>query len=144
VKYYVEAWKRYTDFKGRSSRPAYWWPFLATPIIVLLLGGVSASVLGTASDEMGPLESIYILAWLCPSIALYVRRLHDIGRSGWWSLIALTGVGVIVLIVWACRPGEDKANAWGPPLGDPSHSQSGSDPGAYNHGKASPEGPIIS
>ena len=50
-----------------------------------------------------------MLAWLCPWIALGARRLHDIGRSGWWSLVALTGVGNILLIVWFCRPGEKKA-----------------------------------
>ena len=50
-----------------------------------------------------------MLAWLCPWIVLGARRLHDIGRSGWWSLVALTGVGNILLIVWFCRPGEKKA-----------------------------------
>jgi len=140
VKYYVEAWKRYTDFKGRSSRAAYWWPFLLTIIISFVLGGISASVFGTASDEAGPLESVYQLAWLCPGIALGVRRLHDIGRNGWWLLIALTGVGVIVLIVWACRRGDTEANAWGPPPGDSSPTE----PGTDNPGMTGPTGPIIS
>jgi len=140
VKYYVEAWKRYTDFKGRSSRAAYWWPFLLTIIISFVLGGISASVFGSASDEAGPLESVYQLAWLCPGIALGVRRLHDIGRNGWWLLVALTGVGVIVLIVWACRRGDTEANAWGPPPGDSSPTE----PGTDNPGMTGPTGPIIS
>ena len=140
MKKYVEASKPYTDFKGRSSRAAYWWPFLLTIIISFVLGGISASVFGTASDEAGPLESVYLLAWLCRGIALGVRRLHDIGRNGWWLLIALTGVGVIVLIVWACRRGDTEANAWGPPPGDSSPTE----PGTDNPGMTGPTGPIIS
>ena len=140
MKHYIEAWKRYADFKGRSSRAAYWWPFLLTIIILFVLGGISELVFGTASDEPGPLEVIYQLAWLCPGIALGIRRLHDIGRSGWWLLIVLTGIGVIVLIVWACRSGENEANAWGPPPGDASPAEPGSD----NPEMTGPADPIIS
>ena len=140
MKHYVEAWKRYTDFKGRSSRAAYWWPFLLTIVISFVLGGISASVFGTASDEAGPLEVIFQLAWLCPGIALGVRRLHDIGRNGWWLLVALTGVGVILLIVWACRSGDTEANAWGLPPGDSSPTE----PGTDNPEMTGPTGPIIS
>ena len=140
MKHYVEAWKRYTDFKGRSSRAAYWWPFLLTIVISFVLGGISASVFGTASDEAGPLEVIFQLAWLCPGIALGVRRLHDIGRNGWWLLVALTGVGVILLIVWACRSGDTEANAWGLPPGDFSSTE----PGTDNPEMTGPTGPIIS
>ncbi len=140
MKHYVEAWKRYTDFKGRSSRAAYWWPFLLTIVISFVLGGISASVFGTASDEAGPLEVIFQLAWLCPGIALGVRRLHDIGRNGWWLLVALTGVGVILLIVWACRSGDTEANAWGLPPGDSSSTE----PGTDNPEMTGPTGPIIS
>ena len=107
---------------------------------MLILGGISESVFGTASDEPGPLESIYILAWLCPGIALGVRRLHDIGRSGWWSLIGLTGIGGFVLLFWVCRSGENEANAWGPPPGDSSPAEPGSD----NPEMTGPADPIIS
>ncbi|HJO79437.1 MAG TPA: DUF805 domain-containing protein [Acidimicrobiales bacterium] len=141
MKYYIEAWKRYVDFKGRSSRPAYWWPFLLTIIISFVLGGISASVFGTASDEAGPLETIFQLAWLCPGLALGARRLHDIGRSGWWLLIALTGVGVIVLIIWACRPGEDVANAWGSPS-IPLLTEDDTETGVGTREKPLPDNPI--
>ena len=61
--YYVESWQRYTDFQGRASRPAYWWPALVSFLVSLIL-----------SLLVGPLYLIYSLAYLCPSIALGVRR----------------------------------------------------------------------
>ncbi len=141
MKHYIEALKRYADFKGRSSRSAYWWPFFANVVIVLILDGISESVLGTASDEMG-LEAIYMFAWLCPGIAVGVRRLHDIGRSGWWSLLLLTFIGGIVLLFWACRSGDTEVNAWGPPS-DSTRSDNGkpqSRPPDY--GAPAPDSPI--
>ena len=57
------------------------------------------------------------MVWLCPSIALGARRLHDIGSRGWWLLIAFTGIGIIPLIIWLVRPGDSAANDWGPPEG---------------------------
>ena len=142
MKHLIEAWKRYADFSGRSSRSAYWWPFFATPIIVIILGGISASVFGTASDEIGPLESIYMLAWLCPGIALGIRRLHDIGRSGWWLLIALTVIGVIVLIFWACRSGDTEVNAWGPPSESTRSDRGKPQSRPPDYGAPAPDSPI--
>jgi len=54
VKHYVEAWKRYADFKGRSSRAAYWWPFVLTIIISFVLGGISASSLEPPRMRQAP------------------------------------------------------------------------------------------
>lgn len=65
---------------------------------------------------------IYVLAVILPSIALSVRRLHDIGRSGLWALIGLLPVGVIVLLVLACIEGERGNNTYGP---DPKMISSG-------------------
>ncbi len=104
--YYVESWQKYTDFQGRASRPAYWWPALVSFLISLIL-----------SLLVGPLYLIYSLAYLCPSIALGVRRLHDVGRTGKWMWIVITGVGAIVLLYWAVQPSSQETNEWGPPAG---------------------------
>lgn len=50
---------------------------------------------------------------LIPSIAVYIRRLHDVNRSGWWVFIALTIVGIIPLIIWVCSKGTDGPNDYG-------------------------------
>ncbi|HAA66799.1 MAG TPA: DUF805 domain-containing protein [Acidimicrobiaceae bacterium] len=113
--YYFDSWRQYTDFQSRSSRPAYWWPALISFIVSFILGGISASIWDINSNQAGPLEIIYFLAYLCPSIALGVRRLHDIGRSGKWMWLMLTVVGVIPLLYWWVQPSSNEANEWGPP-----------------------------
>jgi uncharacterized membrane protein YhaH (DUF805 family) len=95
--------RNYFDFQGRAIRPEFWWFML-----FLFLLGLGTSVvdmgLGFGDDMMGPVNGIASLATLIPSISIGARRLHDIGRSGWWQLIALTGVGILVLIYWWCQP----------------------------------------
>jgi uncharacterized membrane protein YhaH (DUF805 family) len=55
------------------------------------------------------------LATIIPGIAVTVRRLHDINKSGWWILIAFTVVGIIPLIYWYCQPGTPGKNQYGGP-----------------------------
>jgi uncharacterized membrane protein YhaH (DUF805 family) len=53
-----------------------------------------------------------------PGLAVGIRRLHDIDRSGWWVLITLTIIGIILLLVWACMRGTPGSNRFGTdPLG---------------------------
>lgn len=102
---------KYYAFTGRARRSEFWWFQLAVTVaanLTLLLPG-SASDLVTA---------LLTLAFLVPSTAVAVRRLHDVGRSGWWLLVILVPVlGVIALIVWWASPGEDRTNAYGPVTG---------------------------
>ena len=61
----------------------------------------------------GYLGNIFYILTFVPGISVSARRLHDVNKSGWWMLIALTGVGIIPLIYWYCKKGEDKANKYG-------------------------------
>jgi len=97
---FVEAIKvcltKYIDAKGRASRSEYWYFALFTFLLGIVTGGVS---------------EIFVLL---PSLTVAVRRLHDIGRSGWallWIFVPI--VGWILLIVYAVRPGEPVVNAYG-------------------------------
>ena len=105
---YKDAWVNWKNFSGRSRRSAYWYAFLANMIIAFVLGFASGLV-----DALSILTSLYSLAFLVPSIALAVRRLHDTGHSGWWYLIALTGIGCIVLLIWFCQDSQPD-NQYGP------------------------------
>ena len=89
--------ENYCNFSGRASRSEYWWFVLFTVILNIVIGIIfcwSENALNIVSGLVG-------LALLLPGLGLCVRRLHDIGKSGWWLLIALIPVvGSILLIVW--------------------------------------------
>ena len=78
---------------------------------------------GTVSSDgrIGLFGGIYIIAVLIPGLAVSVRRLHDIGKSGWYYLIGLVPiVGSLILLVWFCTEGERNSNGWGedPKMGE--------------------------
>lgn len=100
----------YCVFTGRSSRSEYWW--------FVLFGCIVSAVCGCFeifSETLGQwLSYIISLLLFLPNLGLAVRRLHDIGKSGWWLLIGLIPlVGWIILIVWYCQPSQPGANRFG-------------------------------
>ena len=68
------------------------------------------------SQSMGPVELISTLLLLLPALAVFARRLHDVGRSGWWMLVSFTIIGIIPLVVWAVSVGTKTKNQYGPPI----------------------------
>ena len=101
--------EHYADFKGRARRKEYWIFVLVNAVISIVLGMIGALI------KMPWIGSIYGLIVLVPSLAVGVRRLHDIGKSGWMLLIGMIPiVGALYLIYLFCQDGEKKANAWGP------------------------------
>ena len=116
MSWYLEALKKYAVFSGRSRRREYWYFVLFNIIVGIVLGWIDA-LLGTRGSYAGAglLSGIYGLAILIPSLAVTVRRLHDIDRSGWWILIGLVPlIGVIVLLVFALLDGTPGDNRYGP------------------------------
>jgi len=116
MSWYLEALKKYAVFGGRSRRKEYWYFVLFSLIVSLVLSAIDA-LLGTfsSSTNVGLLGGIYGLAIIIPSIAVSVRRLHDIDRTGWWVLISLVPViGTIVLLVFAALEGTPGENRFGP------------------------------
>lgn len=96
-------------FKGRSRRAEFWGFLLMT----IVFGAVASFWDKTLFNGNEVLENLLEIAFFIPSIAVSTRRLHDIGRSGWWQLIALTGIGVFVLIYWYAKDGEPDDNEYG-------------------------------
>lgn len=120
---------RYTDFQGRSQRSEYWWVQLFNFIIFLVLGGGAFAASGGDFENLSPISmglfgilGLYALAIIIPSIALFIRRLHDINQTGWIylglviaSLIPVLGLlASIAQIVICCIPGTVGPNKYGP------------------------------
>lgn len=118
---FVEAIKsvfsKYAEFEGRARRSEYWYWVLLNVIVSLVTSGVGFGIglafsLGDAQSSA--LGTIWSLATLIPSLAVSVRRMHDIGKSGWSILIELIPiVGSIIFIVWCCRDSEMMPNEYG-------------------------------
>ena len=109
----VEATKKafitnYANFKDRTNRGDFWWAFLGYFLCAMVVGIVGGMILGNNESGTNILSSIFSLVTFIPLLALEVRRLHDIGKSGWWILIDLVPlVGVIILIIWFCQPSKN-------------------------------------
>ncbi len=122
--------KHYADFSGRARRSEYWGTVLFNVIaqIVLSVVLVAVLVIWFSSTEMNAdvsvvrlslimikaVRSLYNLIWLLPGLAVAVRRLHDIGKSGLNVLwVFLPVIGWIMLLYWFCQDSELGENKWG-------------------------------
>jgi uncharacterized membrane protein YhaH (DUF805 family) len=106
---------KYATFQGRAPRAEFWWFYLMQMIVNVVLTGLEAS---TGTGTFSIISGLFSLAILIPNLAVSARRLHDIGRSGWWLLLAfLPIIGWIILLVWDCTKGTSGANRFGPENG---------------------------
>ena len=108
------AFQNYFNFTDRSRRSEYWYFTLFLVLTGFVVTMVDIGVLGYAPEEIGPTSGLFTLATLIPGAAVSVRRLHDMGRSGWFLLLALVPIiGWIVLIYWCCQPSASGSNRFG-------------------------------
>ena len=107
----------YVNFNGRASRSEYWWFFLFTMILQFIALPIDIVVLGYDMMDPGAIQIVGTIAGLAlflPGLCVLVRRLHDLGKSGWWFLIALIPfLGIIVLLVFMVTEGEQLPNQYG-------------------------------
>lgn len=101
---------KYATFSGRARRSEYWWAYLFVCVASIIIARIDTGV-----GAGGILSWIFSVAIIIPSLAVGVRRLHDIGRSGWWLLLNLIPVvGTIILIIWFCKDSAPDGNQYGP------------------------------
>jgi len=138
--YYIDTLKnRYAQFDGRASRSEFWY-FVLFNLVVSIIFAILDSVLGTSysyevttntmatatteaasvsvTQTIGYLQSFYGLAVMIPSIAVSIRRLHDLGKSGWWILLGIIPlinfIGIFVLLYFYVQDSQPEENEYGP------------------------------
>lgn len=116
MNWYTKVLRNYAVFTGRARRKEYWM-FVLFNIIFALAAMILDNALGLAFAPMpyGVLYFVYVLAVFIPGLAVGVRRLHDVGKSGWWMLIGLVPlIGAIWLLVLFVTEGARAPNQYGP------------------------------
>ena len=116
MNYYLKVLQNYATFTGRARRSEYWY-FVLFNLIFGIVAIILDNVLGIAMEGMGnygPLYSLYSIVVFIPGLAVLVRRLHDVGKSGWMFFIALIPIiGAIWLLVLLATDSEAGSNKWG-------------------------------
>ena len=118
MKWYLNVLNNYATFSGRARRSEYWF-FALFNMIFVIVAMILDNILGTTFDlgfgiSYGYIYLIYTLAILIPGLAVVVRRLHDVGKSGWMYFIVLIPiVGIIWLLVLLCTDSQVGSNKWG-------------------------------
>jgi uncharacterized membrane protein YhaH (DUF805 family) len=116
MNWYLKVLKQYADFSGRARRKEYWM-FALFNIIFITVAMILDNVLGLTLGELpyGVFYLLYALAVIIPGLAVSVRRLHDVGKSGWMMLIALIPIiGAIWLFVLMVTDSKSGENQYGP------------------------------
>lgn len=121
---------KYATFDGRAARSEYWWFALFVLLASIPLAFIDQMIVAPGLGYESFKEStpqfvswLFSLAMFLPSIAVAVRRMHDLGKSGWWVLIVLIPIlGVLIMIYWFVQRGTEGANDYGPdPLAGIAH-----------------------
>ena len=104
----ISCFNKYFDFETRSSRKEFWYWQLFRILMFLSI---------TFIESLGLSGLLFIsnFIFLIPEIAVSIRRLHDINKSGWWILLTITIVGIIPLTYFYCIKGDDGVNDYGQP-----------------------------
>ena len=116
MSWYLKALKNYVGFSGRAQRREYWFFTLFSLLMTFALSILDLIIFNLSSETvLGMFTGAYALAVFIPTLAVAFRRLHDTGKSGWWSLINLVpGIGTFVFFVLLLLDSQPGENRWGP------------------------------
>ena len=111
----VSVLTNWNNFSGRACRSEFWYFGLAVFLVSFIISiiEIATGMVDVESAEIGILTIIFTLFIFVPSISVTARRLQDRGWSGWWQLLYLTIVGILVIIVLNILPAKEDENKWG-------------------------------
>ena len=111
----VSVLTNWNNFSGRACRSEFWYFILATFLVSIIISiiEIATGMVDIESSEMGTLSWIFTLLLFVPSLSVTARRLQDRGWSGWWQLLYLTIVGILVIVVLNILPAKEDENKWG-------------------------------
>lgn len=113
MEHFMKTFHRFADFEGRSSREEFLW-FQGINMVLGLMWLSMAAVVGVdVAMLIGMPLLLYWMVALIPAIALHVRRLHDVGWSGWVVLLGLLPFGGLVVFLACCQAGQPHENQYG-------------------------------
>jgi uncharacterized membrane protein YhaH (DUF805 family) len=121
----IEPLRKYATFGGRARRAEFWWFALFYGVILTVASIADVAIFGLGrgfgGSGLGLFGGLAGLAFVIPNLAVSMRRLHDLDRSGWWLLIGIIPlIGGIILFIWFCSRGTQGPNTYGEdPLNTP-------------------------
>ena len=118
MNYFLLAFKKWNDFDGRANRSEYWYFVLFSFIIGIIFNIIDFTLLGydpMDATSIGILSGIFNLVCIIPSLSITVRRLHDVNKSGWNMLWALTIIGAFYVLYLEIIKGSEGDNRYGSP-----------------------------
>lgn len=111
-------WKKYGDFDGRAVRSEFWW-WVLFMVLVQFAAAIVLTIVLIIFQNLGFLQwlsvlifMVIVLAFILPSIAVSVRRLHDRDLSGWFYLLGYVPFGGLVLFIFYVLPGTPGPNRY--------------------------------
>lgn len=114
---YIDAIKKgfrgYVVWNARSTRSEYWWWTLFTVIVAIVASILDSIIFGGDFGAVTPLYTLTTLALFLPGLSVWIRRLHDIDRTGWWVWIGLIPfIGLIILLIFTLLPSKMGPTRW--------------------------------
>lgn len=108
-----KGFKGYVVWNARSTRAEYWWWTLFVLIVTIVASIVDSTLFGAEFGGLGPVAAVSSLALFLPGLSVWIRRLHDTDRTGWWAWIVLVPfIGVIVALIFTVLPSKAGPTRW--------------------------------